>query len=343
MKYANFCIWKGTFLMKKLLILGLVSILLFTWTSILFAEQTVPNMEALLEQVPEGAYQMGQKITIKNLPYTDLAPNYSTILLDTLFDREILKNKTPGLVTDSANATELERISEETVKTTFESLFGEGTFASLENSNRFYASWGILERFEGKTDYVYYENFAGGDPAAFPRKTVLSITEQGDLVVLKVRYGVWGFYPGEKNSLMGDSKALADIEYTPLAYVAPEQFDAFAEGAYDAYLPVYAHTFQANGDGTFCWVSTEMVEHPEPVPETMGFIPDVVDIEKNETKDPVSDLPVATSSVGTSNSVTDASPSEKRSFPWEEVWIGVGILAVAVCTVFTFALLKKKK
>ena len=317
------------------------------------AAEDLPSPEECLSMVPDGAYQaVDESITFKDLLYTDLLRNYGKIVLDKLFALELLKKENPPYSENPQTDPHLERISVKTVEEVFELCFGKGTFSLINPEFNFIGHGGVLTRLDGGDEYVFRDWRGGGDPACAMRKTIVSSATVGDELTLVVRFGICSImdFGTDPSKIFADVKMWAgEGQSSCMAMIPQEQNDAFRNGAYDEYLPVYTHTFKQSEDGTYYWYSTKMTEGPKTIPQNLVHSypsPSTNPASGTETDLPTSDtgtnLPTESNSVDSSAPTDSGTAGDEESSPlWIYVAAGLAVAVAAALGIF-FAVKKKK-
>ena len=335
--------------MKKAYSIFILLAIMISTPWLLSATETIPTQalsveKTHLQQVPEGSFVLDEKTTYQNLEEKQLQNNTAVILLRTLHERGYIKNfplagdENPDPEGDPTK----ERIPTETVKSVYDSLFGPGSF-DRRPIKRFITGFGSLESFSNPEEYVYYEPFVGGDSGQILRHTpIVSAKELNGSLIMRVRFA--SLY----RSYYQPSFIEADSTGHVIAYVSDSVENALKEGVYDEYLPIYEIVFKSNGDGTYYWESTEMIEAPKTVPESLGVSPSRIE-SSSETKepptdDPVTDVPATDLPVETA-SKSSPTPAEKQNgtILWFFGGIGVGIITTTISTVLIQQAKRKKK
>ncbi|MBQ4322908.1 MAG: hypothetical protein IJC19_03105 [Clostridia bacterium] len=249
----------------------------------------------LTRLIPKASFDKGL-VMFDNLPSGEFTNNDNDILLQELSYAGIISMRRQAGYPDSENPY-LPRIPAATVKKVYENIFGPGTFREREKKDISDVVGGILF-YEEETDEYRFLCYSGGggDPACFPRAgyTDISITE--DSIVLLVRYATMSVAFSDKVSIYTGSTLLTDRQNVTPFCVMPEienPYDnpdsarnRFENGFYDAYLPLYKVTFKANGDGTYHWSSTLLVEEAKTIPvELYPKEPDPEDLQSKDYKE----------------------------------------------------------
>ena len=225
--------------------------------------QTVFEIEYdyLIRRIPFASY-LTERVDFSNFRASSLLRNDDGILrqeLDYLgwidLDEEVSEpypEKNP----------DMPRIPAAVVKQVYESVFGQGAFASLEGKDIRSVVEGHLY-YDQQTDEYRFMCYTGGggDGGGYRRTVYTDVVEKDGVTEVYVRFATAEptttkvlFHPG-MSTLVEDEPfafALGNADYFSVR--------KFLDGEYDAYLPLYKVTLRENEDGSYRWESTEPVE-----------------------------------------------------------------------------------
>jgi hypothetical protein len=256
------------------------------------------------------------------------------------------------------------RVSATDLRRTFDRLFGPDASKLLDGVERFGGDVSYLQLLEdGTYAYVPYSSLGGMGGA--DRISYVKSERDGDKVFVYVRYAYYSApYPciwivGVR---AGNSEPYRLLSTVDTSGWSVQPWTRVAAGEFDEYFPIYKHTFVSNGDGTYYWDSTELVEEGKQIPLSAIYSPPATEAvggdgtastatDNGETTAPVTDIPTTTDNGETTAPATDTpAPSdssvpsdgaaEESSFPWVWVCIGGAVVIVALGAIL---LLKKKK
>ena len=238
------------------------------------------NYSHLIRLIPDASYGSGT-VTYETLKTAEFTNNNNDLLLQELSYAGIISMRTEDeMVYPNTETPYLPRIPAATVKECYEKIFGKGTFAALAGKDITDVVGGSL-LYDAKSDEYRFLCYTGGggDSGCLPRALYTDIATSEDEVVLQVRYGLVFRGSSSQIALYSGSSRLVDYQNAKAFSVIPEmdrpyeQTDSAVKraqnGVYDSYFPLYKVTFKANGDGTYYWKSTELVEEATPVPEEL--------------------------------------------------------------------------
>jgi len=347
---------------KKIIFLCFVLILLCGMGALSFAkEENLTDAEYWSLRIPQSVYS-AEKSDSQTVDVSD----YTGILVQELRSAGVLSGGYRFFEPPTEEQMrELPRIPVATVRETLDRLFGPGSGDRAIGSELFYFN-GVTTPYrllysEEENAYIYYPYSAGGGDPRISEvyEKLLRVETEGEN---KIMYSVYVRYVDGVNdgNTLGDLKGYYYLRgYDPeveghkfFARFESDVRDEVFSGAYDEYLPLFRHEFRPNGDGSYYWAETVVVEagkQPTPEPGTDSdegsTTTEAVD---PETTAPVTDTPT-TDTPTTDNgdaavSTIDTPPTdgaaEEASFPW--IWVGIGGAAVIVA-LGAILLLKKKK
>jgi len=227
---------------------------------------------ALVRRIPGGSYSVG-KVTFENLRHGEFTRDDLDILREELHYLGLIDMA--DSIWDIEQTKESTRLPATTVRDMYESVFGKGSFASLagKDLNSVTGGYFLYDKETDEYRYVCY-SYGGGDAAITGNTVFTKVVEKGGSVELYVRKAIISqggvlFYPG--NTWLVDHYdapifAIGKRSSDPESDRQPDKM--LENGELDEYLPLYKVTFLANGDGSYAWQSTEMVEEGKPIPES---------------------------------------------------------------------------
>jgi len=163
-------------------------------------------------------------------------------------------------------------ISKEMLQEVYERTFGPGSFEKFKSKEILSSSYGEIVYNTDHHDYhnAYFVNpNLKQNPDIISRVAYTDVSDNGSEIILKVRRGVASLEVSSKVRLFGSgsSKAFSIIPEVEDFRKDPDSaYNRLLRGEYDEYFPLYAVTFLSNGDGTYHWKSTELLEGGTPVP-----------------------------------------------------------------------------
>ncbi len=248
----------------------------------------------LTRLIPEASFGEGLVI-FDTLPSAEFTNNDNDILLQELSYAGIISMRRQAVYPDF-DSPYLPRIPAETVKKTYENIFGPGKFRHREGQDIGDVVGGTLI-YDKETDEYRFLCYTGGggDPACMSRAAYTDITINEQEVVLYVRYALMSMGYQDNVPIYAGCSLLTDRKNAVPFSVIPEIDDPydnpnsaqnrFESGFYDEYLPLYRVTFTANGDGTYHWSSTFLMEDAKPIPvELYPKEPDPEDLQSEDYK-----------------------------------------------------------
>jgi len=336
---------------KVITILLLICICCFS-PALFCAEED--SFEYLLDRVPVNAYAGESASTIESVGL--MSGHFkcaSYILLEELFRTGLIPKDVPefGSLPSREQVLACPRVSVSDVFRTFDRLFGPGASQLLKNAERIGGDSSYIQLLD-EENYAYVPySYLGGMGSAYRICYVKSETA-GDRVFVYARFAhysapgypsIWisGWISGTPDGDFARYQLLDTVDTSDWSVQPWSRIDA---GEFDEYFPIYKHTFVSNGDGTYYWDSTEMVESGKNIPLSV-----IASIPATESSDvsTATDTPGFSVSVPSTDLSTDGTPdsgapapAEEGSFPWIRICIGGAVIAVLVAAAL---LLKKKK
>lgn len=228
--------------------------------------------EHLIRLIPETSILTG-KITYGNMGTGEFLFDDSDVLRQEMHYLGLIDMGDD--IWDIEKSSESARLSAATLKQVYERVFGPGTFASLAGKDIQDVTGGYFIYDKETDEYVYYcYSYGGGDPAMTGRRFYFKAEEKNGTVNLYFRdasisQGGTVFYAGNTSLTHEDYGGAFAVGFRDGFEDSSLQPDTMlVNGAFDEYLPVYVASFRQNADGSYRWVSTEMVEEGKEIPKS---------------------------------------------------------------------------
>ncbi len=286
--------------------------------------------------IPDGAYHSEHVVTAQTVDYGDWGCGPEGVLIQELFDAGVFtKPKYSSNNPEWENNPDVTVAPVSEVKRVYEETFGPGTFESFRYKN-YFTNYGDQFRYDAATDHYEYLPcpFGGGVDSASVYASFEKAEEADGTVTLYLRYG--GYQSASVSSdgifkMYRDSEMKMTGQGTPYyASLTWSEEDLLRSGMVDEHLPLYKHTFRANGAGGYYWESTQMVQG-----ENAEQIRACFEEQKNPSH------PSSGETTDSVDSKTHGVTEEKRGIS-VEILVCLGVSLIALTCMIVPVFIKKK-